>query len=133
VVLKYDADAFKGFLIECRLTQLSQVLLNALNNSFDAISNLDDKWIDLSILKENQKYIFRITDSGHGIPVHVQNKVMQPFFTTKDVGKGTGLGLSLSKSIVDAHHGRIYFNFDHPTNTQLVIEIPEFQSIRKAA
>lgn len=133
VVLKYDAEAIKGYLIECRLTQLSQVLLNALNNSYDAISILEEKWIELSILKENQKYIFRITDSGRGIPVEVRNKLMQPFFTTKEVGKGTGLGLSLSKSIVDAHSGRIYFNFDHPTNTQLVIEIPEFQSIKKVA
>lgn len=133
VVFKCDAEAFKGYIIECRITQVSQVLLNALNNSYDAISNLEEKWIELSILKENQKYIFKITDSGRGIPVELRNKLMQPFFTTKDVGKGTGLGLSLSKSIVESHHGRIYFNFDHPTNTQLVIEIPEFQSVKKVA
>lgn len=133
IILNYDAEVIKGYLIECRLTQLSQVLLNALNNSYDAIANLDEKWINLSIEKKGQKYIFRITDSGHGIPLAVRNKLMQPFFTTKEVGKGTGLGLSLSKSIVDAHNGRIYFNFDHPTNTQLVIEVPEFQSLKKVA
>ncbi len=133
VIFRHDTESVKGYLIECRLTQLSQVLLNALNNSYDAISSLEEKWIDLSIEKTNGNYIFRITDSGKGIPVHVRSKLMQPFFTTKEVGKGTGLGLSLSKSIVDSHQGRIYFNFDHPTNTQLVIEIPEFHVAKKAA
>lgn len=133
VAFKYDIEGIKGYLIECRLTQLSQVLLNALNNSYDAISHLEDKWIDLSIEKIDGKYVFRVTDSGSGIPLKVRAKLMQPFFTTKEVGKGTGLGLSLSKSIVEGHHGRIYFNFDHPTNTQLVIEVPEQQSVKKAA
>lgn len=133
VTFKYDIDAIKDFMIECRLTQLSQVLLNALNNSFDAVSGLDEKWIDLSIEKKDSKYIFRVTDSGKGIPLAVRDKLMQPFFTTKEVGRGTGLGLSLSKSMVESHNGRIYFNFDHPTNTQLVIEVPEYQKNKNAA
>lgn len=120
-ILVSEAD---NLTLDCRPTQISQVLLNALNNSYDAIFELEDKWITLSVEKKETILIFKITDSGAGIPKDIQNKLMQPFFTTKDVGKGTGLGLSLSRGIIESHQGRFYFNFSHPTNTQLIIELP---------
>jgi nitrogen-specific signal transduction histidine kinase len=116
-------------MIECRPAQISQVLLNVLNNAFDAIKNLEEKWINLDVEKSDQKIIIKVTDSGPGIAKEIQSKLMQPFFTTKNVGDGTGLGLSISKGIIEAQNGKIYFNFDHPTNTQLVIEILEIQPI----
>jgi signal transduction histidine kinase len=50
---------------------------------------------------------FSVTDSGPGIPPELRTKVMEPFFTTKEVGKGMGLGLSLSRKIIEEHGGTL--------------------------
>lgn len=113
----------KDVVIDCRSTEISQVLLNALNNAFDAIEKLEVKWVKLEATRKNKKLIITVTDSGLGIPENIREKVMIPFFTTKEVGRGTGLGLSLSRGIVESHGGEFYFNYKAP-HTQLVIELP---------
>ncbi len=65
----------------------------------------------------------RITDSGLGIKPDIAEKMMQPFFTTKEIGKGTGLGLSISKSIAEDHKGRLYYDAS-AANTSFVLELP---------
>ena len=64
-----------------------------------------------------------VRDSGEGIPDDVVLKMMDPFFTTKEIGKGTGLGLGICKSIVEKHGGRLFYN-KFARNTEFVIEIP---------
>lgn len=110
--------------IFCQPIQISQVLLNALNNAHDAVELLENKWIRIEIIKSENYCQIVVTDSGSGIPKNLQAKLMQPFFTTKEVGKGTGLGLSLSKGIIEQHKGEFFFNFEHPSNTQLIIKLP---------
>lgn len=125
------AGNYDDLMIECRPSQISQVLLNALNNSFDAINSLEgDKWIKIEAKLSKNLVTLLVTDCGPGIPTELRQKLMDPFFTTKPVGKGTGLGLSLSQGIIQSHNGNLYFNHDHP-NTQLVVEIPRFQSLSK--
>jgi signal transduction histidine kinase len=51
--------------------------------------------------------VFSIIDSGPGVPPELKTKIMEPFFTTKEVGKGIGLGLSLSRTIVEEHGGKL--------------------------
>lgn len=109
--------------IECRPTELGQVLLNLLNNASDAIEALEERWITLEVQSEGDSVIFVITDSGKGIPQDVREKMMQPFFTTKDVGKGTGLGLSISKGIVEKHLGTLRYD-EGCTNTRFVVSLP---------
>lgn len=114
-----------NLVVECKPIQISQVVLNALNNSHDAIDNLEgEKWIKIETIDKPDQVDILITDCGPGIPIEIRNKIMQPFFTTKEIGKGTGLGLSLSKSFVEAHGGKLWFNYDCP-NTQLVINLPK--------
>lgn len=112
--------------IQCREVQISQVLLNLLNNSFDAIEGRDDPWITLEVLEFAESVTIKITDSGHGISSDIKNKLFQPFFTTKTIGKGTGLGLSISKGIIEQHHGSIFID-EQNKNTCFVIEIPKKQ------
>lgn len=109
--------------VECRGYQLSQVLLNLINNSFDAVVNLAEKWIHIEIKKMKRGVQVIVTDSGRGIPQAVVSKMMQPFFTTKEVGKGTGLGLSISTGIVADHGGRLFYDPNGP-HTRFVIELP---------
>lgn len=110
--------------ISCVPTQISQVILNALNNSHDAIVNAEEKWIRISAEQKEDSIRISIIDSGKGISPDLRDKLMQPFFTTKEVGKGTGLGLSISKGIITAHKGQIFFNYDNIENTELVIVLP---------
>ncbi|MGE0528367.1 MAG: PAS domain S-box protein [Bdellovibrionales bacterium] len=112
--------------IECRPAQISQVLLNLLNNSYDAVRELNEKWIEIIIESSADRIKIVVTDSGQGIPTDLHERIMQPFFTTKEVGSGTGLGLSISKGIVEDHHGRLYLD-SSKKNTCFVLELPLFQ------
>jgi len=110
--------------IEARPAQISQVLLNLLNNAFDAIHELPVKWIRVTLVESADKVQINVTDSGSGIPAAIADKIMQPFFTTKEVGKGTGLGLSVSQAIIDDHHGSLTIDWTQK-NTSFAIILPQ--------
>jgi signal transduction histidine kinase len=111
--------------ISCKEVQVSQVIINLVNNSSDAIMDLPEKWIEIDVATDLDKNKIRInlTDSGKGIPPEIAEKLMTAFFSTKGVGKGTGLGLSISKKIITEHGGDFYLDQSHP-NTRFVIELP---------
>lgn len=112
--------------IECRPVQISQVLVNILNNSFDAISDLKEKWVHIEV-RETEKCIeLRVEDSGNGISSEIIQKIFEPFYTTKTAGKGTGLGLSLSKSIMADHAGNLYLD-KKSQNTCFVLSFPKIK------
>ncbi|MFZ3230933.1 MAG: HAMP domain-containing sensor histidine kinase [Pseudobdellovibrio sp.] len=132
----FCSEKFKKHKIELRLddnlndvkiygkkTQLSQTLLNLLNNSFDAVSDLEKKWVHIKIQQTAQFVEIKVIDSGNRISNQVAEKIFQPFFTTKTVGQGTGLGLSISKGIVSSHGGDLFYEEANP-NTCFVIQLP---------
>lgn len=111
--------------LSCHRGQIGQVILNLINNAKDAIQNLDEKWIQVEGKEFGPNEIeISITDSGSGIPKEIQEKIMQPFFTTKEIGKGTGLGLSLVRSIVLHHQGKFVLD-SNSKNTRFVIHLPK--------
>lgn len=122
----------ENLLVECRPVQIGQVIVNLINNSIDAVSKIENKWI--SIVVSENKGLVRILfkDSGSGINEKVAGKMMDPFFTTKDVGKGTGLGLSISKGIIEQHNGTLQY-LPSEANTCFEIIIPKNQTAVKAA
>lgn len=125
VLLK--VDPVPEVIIQGRESQLVQVLLNLLTNAFDAVENRPEKWVHVSFtMMKRDSISIVVTDSGEGIPDHVAQNIMQPFFTTKDVGKGTGLGLSISKGIIDGHKGELYLD-RRSTQTRFVITLPVAQ------
>lgn len=109
--------------ILCRPNEISQVLLNLLNNSYDAVEELEDKWIQVITSIEDDKLCISVVDSGEGIPKEIADEIMQPFYTTKPVGKGTGLGLSISKNLLEAQQGDLRIDQDSP-NTKFDILLP---------
>lgn len=120
-LLSYDP------IVNCRPVELSQVFLNLINNSFQAISEQKNGSISI-IVEENGNYFnVKFSDSGPGITSDVREKIFQPFFTTKEIGIGTGLGLSISKGIIEEHKGKIYLA-DSLIPTTFVIELPQAES-----
>lgn len=93
--------------LDARPSQISQILLNLLNNALDACEKLPAPQVTLSISSTPDQVEFRIWDNGPGVPAEVEDRIMQPFFTTKPSGKGTGLGLSISLGIAREHHGQL--------------------------
>ncbi|MFN2372711.1 MAG: ATP-binding protein, partial [Cyclonatronaceae bacterium] len=97
----------------------SRVLLNLCNNAFDAmrqkLRDLDDSRQESSYepvltvrtREQNGNVRIDVEDNGPGIPEELQDKILQPFFTTKKGTEGTGLGLSISHDIIKAHGGEI--------------------------
>ena len=66
---------------------------------------------------------FLVEDSGPGIPKELEAKILEPFFTTKEVGKGTGLGLSISIGIIQSHGGTLSY-VPNCANTTFRVTIP---------
>ena len=94
--------------VYCREVQIGQVLLNLLQNAFDSVTEqAGERWVTLATLVREDAVEFSVADSGSGIPPELKTKIMDPFFTTKEVGKGSGLGLSISRSIVKEHGGEL--------------------------
>lgn len=116
--------------IDCRPVEISQVMLNLLNNSHDAIMEKPDRWIKLTVSDLGESVEISVTDCGAGIPGDIQDKILQPFFTTKEVGKGTGLGLSISHGIVQAHSGKFFID-NTSVNTKFTFVIPKVDTLEE--
>ncbi len=117
-------EELKSASIDLMRVQFSQVLLNLLTNAFDATEKRELKWVKVLVEESDHDISFKVTDSGDGIKKEYQDKIFQPFFTTKEIGKGTGLGLSLSNTIISKHMGKFYLDKESE-HTCFVISIPK--------
>jgi C4-dicarboxylate-specific signal transduction histidine kinase len=99
---------------------LSQVLLNLLDNAYDACGGRGR--IEVTAEAAGHYVVVRVKDSGPGIPPEVQPHLFEPFFTTKGVGKGTGLGLHISRDLVAKFGGTLRFETG-PGGTTFIVEL----------
>ncbi len=91
-------------------TRLEQVFMNLISNAKDALedSQREDKKLEIRTYKRNDRQVVvEVKDNGLGISKVHKDKVLHPFFSTKEPGKGTGLGLSVSNKIIEEHQGEI--------------------------
>jgi C4-dicarboxylate-specific signal transduction histidine kinase len=116
----YDIENFK---VIGNKVQIEQIFLNLLNNAFDAIEFLPEKWIEISAQETGDKLQIYIKDSGTGIPADIAKKIMEPFYSTKDAGKGTGLGLALARGIAEKHGGGLSY-VNKANHTTFLLEFP---------
>jgi C4-dicarboxylate-specific signal transduction histidine kinase len=88
--------------------QLQQVVLNLIMNSLDAMNDVDDRTRSLQIRssKRIDCVLTQVLDCGHGLPAATTACIFDPFFTTKK--NGIGMGLAISRSIIEAHGGRLW-------------------------
>jgi signal transduction histidine kinase len=86
--------------------QLQQVLMNLILNSIEAMHGSSGELGIKSQLGDDGQLLISIKDTGVGLPTENAEQIFNPFFTTKP--QGTGLGLAITRSIVEAHGGRIW-------------------------
>jgi two-component system sensor kinase FixL len=87
--------------------QIQQVLVNLIRNSVEALSTAPRRELTIKTYKSNGEMVeVAVADSGPGLDEAVAKQLFQPFITTK--ARGMGLGLSISRSIIDAHGGRLW-------------------------
>jgi C4-dicarboxylate-specific signal transduction histidine kinase len=89
--------------------QLQQVIVNLLMNGIEAMSSVTDRPRTLRVRSESQKngqIQVSVQDSGIGLSADVMGHLFEPFFTTRQ--KGMGMGLPISRSIVEAHGGKLW-------------------------
>jgi two-component system nitrogen regulation sensor histidine kinase NtrY len=101
---------------------LNQVMINLINNSFDAVmDNERERKIEISILKNSMnKVIIKISNNGPVIPGELLEKIFVPFFTTKK--GGSGVGLSISQEIMKMHNGSIVAISSEESHTCFILE-----------
>ena len=113
--------------------ELNQVILNLIVNAADAIkkvtndsSETKSKGIITIETRRDKNWVeIRISDTGYGISQDIQDKVFNPFFTTKDTGKGSGQGLSIAHAIVvKKHNGTITFETEKNNGTTFIVRLP---------
>lgn len=118
-------------------TQLHQVLLNLAINARDAMPdggtlNIDarnetvkDLPPENGIQIANGDYVVMVVkDTGMGIPPKLHERILEPFFTTKELGKGTGLGLSTVMGIVKSHHGYLRISSEPGKGAEFMVYLP---------
>ncbi len=108
----------------CFPGKLSQVFLNIIMNSVQAIEEEGVITIVTKYIKKNQMITVQIADTGSGIPQEKLSKIFDPFYTTKQVGLGTGLGLPIVLGIIKDHGGNIVIESELGKGTTCNINLP---------
>lgn len=103
--------------------RLSQVLINIIKNSIEAIDNKGKISIDSKI--KNNKYYLTIKDNGCGMDKEVLSKLKEPFFTTKK--RGSGLGCCLIHEIIEAHNAKINYTSEYNKGTTVNLIFSMYQ------
>lgn len=113
--------------------QLRQVLVNLMMNAAHAMETAQKRELHVRTTAAPDGGVqIEVRDTGHGIPPEVQQRLFQPFFTTKERGKGTGLGLSVSKSIISEHKGSIRVESSPGAGAVFIIRLPALTEQERA-
>jgi PAS domain S-box-containing protein len=104
--------------------QLQQVMMNLIINGIDAMKDVDGmhELVIKSTRAEGEKVMVTVSDSGVGLPPVRVDEIFKAFFTTKP--DGTGMGLSISRSIVEAHGGRLWATDNCPHGASFHFILP---------
>lgn len=102
--------------------QIKQVLLILINNAIDAAAETSDGMVSVRCCHDSSKIEIEVSDNGKGISSEIAEHVFEPFQTTKP--HGMGLGLPLSKQIIEAHGGLIWWERAVPRGTNFHLCLP---------
>lgn len=117
-----ETDIAPDLMVEADAIQLQQVLLNLTRNAAEAMEEAERKELLISAVDHGTHVTIEVHDTGSGIPAEMQDALFEPFISTKE--KGMGIGLSISRTIVEAHRGRIWADPNERGGTTFRISLP---------
>jgi len=108
--------------------EVCQILINLITNARDAVRHFSEPWVKLTITLDDDALEIHVDDSGPGIPLELQDKIFEPFYSTKgkDIDQkslGMGLGLALSRAFAEDHGGSLTLN-RASKNTRFTLRLP---------
>ncbi len=124
MTLNYDQPKIENAFALVNEDKIQQVLINLIRNA--AHASQPKSTISVFLNQDDDNWIISVKDEGCGIPPENQEKVWQPFFTTKSIG--TGLGLDICKKIILNHGGQIYFESEVNKGTIFFIKLPKVKT-----
>ena len=139
-------DLADSGLVMSNSTQINQIIMNLSTNAAHAMDeeggvlevslkrvDLDQETADGLDVTSGTYLKLTVSDTGHGMPPEVMERIFEPYFTTKDLGSGTGLGLSVVHGIVKSHGGAIICRSVPKEGTTFEVYLPEIESEKKEA
>lgn len=131
IKVSVDIDPLDSTII-ARPVQVSQILMNLINNSFDAITlsqpalESSDRWLRIEVREDQQWVYLSVENGGPSIPPEIADQLFKPFFTTKPQGRGTGIGLTISRRLAETNDAHLFLDRDHPF-TRFTVQFPRPQ------
>lgn len=111
-----------AILLNCDRVHIEETLCNIVKNAIEAIN--ENGKVSIDVLKGRKYLTISVADTGHGISKYYEEKIFQPFFTTKDFKRNFGLGLTYCYQVMQKHGGKIRFEENKPTGTIFYLDFP---------
>ena len=116
-------------LVTCNVGEINQVLLNLIINAAQAINEKvagseHRGTIAISTTLDGQEVVIQVADDGTGIALELQDRIYEPFFTTKEIGKGSGQGLALARTTIEQHGGSLECTSEPGAGATFTIRLP---------
>ena len=102
--------------------QIRQVLVNLLSNAIDAAADMPNGTVRVRCCHDSGTIAIDVDDNGRGVAPEIAEHLFEPFQTTKS--RGMGLGLPLSRQIIEAHGGRLWWENAVPQGTRFHVHLP---------
>jgi len=144
IELRQNIDKDTG-IVEADSTQIHQVLMNLCTNGYHAMKeegilkvSLMNVYIDADAEKQfpdmsSGPYLrLSVSDTGHGMPPDVKERIFEPYFTTKEIGEGTGLGLAVVHGIVKDHGGAITVYSEPGKGSTFHVYLPVIEKVAES-
>jgi signal transduction histidine kinase len=120
--ISIEKDLHEIPLVECRLEEINQVLMNLVINAYQAMTG--PGMVRISTSRVDTEVVIVVSDNGPGIAAEHLDKIFTPFFSTKPEGKNSGLGLSICYNIIRGHHGVLSVDSRPGEGTKFTIILP---------
>jgi signal transduction histidine kinase len=129
-VAQVDTELGDIPLVHCHAGEINQVVLNLLVNAAHAIADHRGDGdplgrIGVRTTVDGDDVVIAVSDTGGGVPEHIQHRIFDPFFTTKDVNRGTGQGLAIARAVIaEKHGGTLTFTTERGVGSTFTIRLP---------
>jgi len=115
-------DIASGLIVDADPIQLQQVVLNLIRNALEAMEASPRKRLRITGRRQSRTVRLEVSDTGGGIPPAIRENLFDPFVSTRE--SGMGIGLSISRTIIEAHLGRIWAEDNEGGGTVFCITLP---------